>query len=138
MGDFCINLQGSKILTGMPPLHLSSCLFATIVVHAYYRRVESYHHAFLALTVCSILFHTTHDEIIRIVDKLMAHVCYIMVLMDTPKAVEHEVQWLLVFPFLAACAWFGQSFLPEHKEQLHLCLHLVAVAGMHVYLSVLY
>ena len=122
----------------MPPLHLSSCLFATIVVHAYYRQVDSYHHAFLALTLSSILFHATHNEIARRVDKFLAHVCYIMVVMDTPKAVEDDAQWLLVFPFLAACAWFGQSLLPGHKVKLHLCLHLVSVAGMHVYLSVLY
>jgi hypothetical protein len=122
----------------MPPLHLSSCLFATIVVHAYYRQAASYHHVFLALTLSSILFHTTHNEIARRVDKFLAHVSYIMVVMDTPKAVDEDAQWLLVFPFMAACAWFGQSLLQKHKDKLHLCLHLVSVVGMHVYLSVLY
>jgi hypothetical protein len=122
----------------MPPLHLSSCLFATVVVHAYYRQVESYHHIFLALTISSVLFHTTHGETVRKVDKFLAHVSYIMVVMDTPKAVESDAQWLLVFPFLAACAWFGQSLLPDRKDILHFCLHLVGVLGMHVYLWVLY
>ena len=122
----------------MPPLHLSSCLFATVVAHAYYRRVESYHHIFLMLTVSSILYHTTHNELTRRVDKLIAHISYIMVVMDTPKAVAANVEWLLVFPFMAACAWFGQSLLPGKKEELHFCLHLVGVVGMHVYLWVLY
>ena len=122
----------------MPPLHLSSCLFATIVVHAYYRQVQSYHHIFLALTPSSVLFHTTHGEFVRKVDKFLAHLSYIMVVMDTPKAVDSDAAWLLAFPFLALCAWFGQSLLPDRKEMLHFCLHLIGVLGMHVYLCVLY
>ena len=86
----------------MVPLHLSSCLFATIVVHAYYRRVEGYHHIFLVLTLSSILFHTTHHELARRVDKLIAHISFIMVVMDTPKAVAAHTEWLLTFPFVAA------------------------------------
>lgn len=122
----------------MPPLHLSSCLFATVVAHAYYRRVESYHHIFLALTVSSILFHTTHGKYIRLVDKILAHLSYIMVVMDTPKAVAADAQWLLLFPFVSACFWFGQTFFPSRRELLHFGLHLAGVAGMHVYLWVLY
>ncbi len=120
------------------PLHLSSCLFATIVGHAYYRRVVGYHHAFLLLTVSSILFHTTHNEHIRRVDKLLAHACYIMVVMDTPKVMASKQQLILCFPFLAACAWFSQTFIPARKDELHLCLHLIGVVGMHVYFWVLY
>jgi hypothetical protein len=122
----------------MPSLHLSSCLFATIVVHAYYRQTESYHHMFLALTMSSILFHTTHGEVIRRVDKCLAHITFIMVVMDTPKAVAADSQWLLIFPFTAACAWFGQSVFPGKRDELHLFLHVIGVLGTNVYLSVLY
>ena len=122
----------------MAPLHLSSCLFATVVAHAYYRRVESYHHIFLALTVSSILFHTTHGEIIRRVDKILAHLSYIMVVMDTPKTVAANAQWLLIFPLVSACLWFGQSFFPNSRDWMHFGLHLAGVCGMHVYLLVLY
>lgn len=122
----------------MPPLHLSSCLFATIVVHAYYRQVESYHHMFLALTVTSILFHTTHGKVIRKVDKILAHLSFIMIVMDTPKTIAADSQWLLVFPFSAACLWFGQSLFESSKEWMHFGLHLTGVVGLHVYLWVLY
>ena len=118
-------------------LHLSSCLFATIVLHAYYRQVDSYHHSFLALTVSSILFHTTHEEKIGMVDKLLAHICYIMVVMDTPKAVA-DAQLLLMFPFLTALAWFAQTFIPSKRDELHVCVHLITVVGMHMYLWALY
>ena len=120
------------------PLHLSSCLFATIVVHAYYRHHVVYHHAFLGLTVSSILFHTTHYELVRRLDKLLAHVCYIIVVTDTPKALAAEQQFLLCFPFFAACAWFAQTFIPSKKDELHLCLHLIGVVGMNFYLLLLY
>ncbi len=121
----------------MTRLHLTSCLFATIVVHSYYRKVESYHHMFLALTVSSILFHTTHNAIIRRLDKLLAHICYIMVIMDTPEALA-IAQWLLVFPSLTLCAWVLQSFFPRKKDELHVCLHIISVIGMNVYLWILY
>lgn len=122
----------------IPPLHLSSCLFATIVAHAYYRRVESYHHMFLALTVTSILFHTTHGRVIQRIDKILAHLCFIMVVMDTKKAVEANLQGLLLFPFCVVCLWFGQSLLASRREWLHLGLHLTSVTGMHAYLWTLY
>lgn len=122
----------------MPPLHLSSCLFATVVAHSYYRQVESYHHIFLALTVSSILFHTTHGELIRCVDKILAHLSYIMVVMDTPKAIAKNAQWLLLFPFVSACLWFGQSIFKSKSEWMHLGLHLASVVGLNVYLWVLY
>jgi hypothetical protein len=128
-------LFGSNVR--MPPLHLTSCLLATVVVHAHYRRVESYHHIFLALTVSSILFHTTHGKYVRIVDKMLAHLSYIMVVMDTPKAVK-KAQWLLFFPFVVLCLWFGQSVFKSVMDWMHLWLHLTAVVGLHAYLWVLY
>ncbi len=93
---------------------------------------------FLLLTVSSILFHTTHGEIIRKIDKVLAHMTFIMILMETPKAIAADAIWLLVFPFIALCLWFGQSFTADRKNELHLCLHLISVVGVHIYLCVLY
>ena len=69
-------------------------------------------------------------------DKLLAHLSYIMVVMDTPKALAAGVEWLLLFPFAVACMWFGQSAIPDKKEEMHLCLHLIGVVGMNAYLWV--
>lgn len=119
-------------------LEYSSCLFATVVLHAYHRQTVAYHHAFLALTVTSILYHSLHHPVVRVLDKIMAHGTYALVLLDTPKALADNAGWLLAFPLAAACAWFGQSCLWERRETLHLALHLFGVCGMHVYLAVLY
>ena len=119
-------------------LHWSSCLFSTVVVHAYYRRSAVYHHVFLMLTVSSLLFHCLHHPVVRVVDKFIAHLAYVLVALDTPRAIAAEALWLLVFPAMAAGAWFGQSFRPEWSNSLHLGLHLIGVCGMHVYLGVLH
>ena len=136
--NFDINSICSRMDSKMSYLHLSSCLFATIVIHSYYRQVTSYHHMFLVLTMSSILFHTTHGETIRRIDKMLAHITYIMVVMDTPKAIATKTQWLLIFPFMVICMWFGQSLVPTQRDRMHVGLHLAAVVGMHVYLAVLY
>jgi uncharacterized membrane protein len=119
-------------------LHWSSCLFATVVLHAYHIQCVGYHHVFLMLTVSSLLFHCLHHPVVRVVDKFLAHLAYVMVVFDTPKALAADALWLLVFPVMSACAWFGQSFWPERKDPLHLGVHLIGVCGMHAYLEVLY
>ena len=133
-----LNIYLEKNILNKMSLHLTSCLFATIVVHAYYLQNHIYHHTFLCLTVSSILFHTTHGETIRIIDKLLAHFSFIIILMDTPKALAANAAWLLLFPIAATCLWYGQSLLPERKHKLHFCLHLIAIVGVNVYLCVLY
>ena len=107
-------------------------------MHAYHRQCVTYHHAFLLLTVTSILFHCEHHPVVRRVDKVLAHLVYALVLSDTPTAYARGVLWLLVFPMAAGCAWFAQSFWPERSDRLHLALHLISVCGMHAYLGVLY
>lgn len=121
-------------------LQWSSCLFATVVMHAYYKRCVAYHHVFLWLTVSSLLFHCQPDpvRVVRVIDKSLAHLAYVLVMFDTPRAVAGNATWLLLFPLTAGCAWFSQSFWPDRSKQLHLALHTVGVCGMHVYLWVLY
>ena len=119
-------------------LQWSSCLFATIVIHTYYKACQEYHHVFLLLTVSSVLFHCLHHPVVRVVDKGLAHVAYGLVIADTPLAFNADALWLLAFPGMTVALWFAQSFWPEKREELHLGLHLVSVLGMHVYLTVLY
>jgi hypothetical protein len=119
-------------------LHISSCLLATVVVHAFYCQAVVYHHAFLLLTISSILFHLTHTDAIRVVDKAIAHATFGLVMLDTRKALAADAAWLLCYPFGVCLAWFGQSVLPLLRQELHLGVHLVGVVGMHAYLTVLY
>ena len=117
----------------------TSCAFATVVAHAYYRRCDAYHHLFLAVTVLSVLFHATKDARVRRVDKGVAHAAFLYVLVrDGPRAVRTEQGWLLLFPLLVAALWFVQPLFPDHAERLHAGLHLAAVAGLHMFMAWLY
>jgi hypothetical protein len=119
-------------------LHLTSCLFATVVLHAYVKRLAAHHHVFMLLTVSSVLFHTTHGPIVRIVDKCIAHLAFGLVLLDTPAALAADRAWLLALPAGVGGLWFAQSFWPEQRERLHTALHLLSVFGVHLYIYVLY
>lgn len=119
-------------------LQWSSCLFASVVIHAYHRQCTAYHHAFLLLTTTSILFHCEHHPVVRRIDKVLAHLVYALVLSDTSSVYALDALWLLAFPLSASCAWFAQSFWPEWSNRLHLALHLISVCGMHAYMCVLY
>jgi hypothetical protein len=100
-------------------LQLSSCLFSTIVLHAYYLRCEDYHHLFLGLTVTSLLFHTTGGEQIRIADKALAHLCFVRNLFDMKPAIARGQGWLLLFPIGVASLWFGQGlFHPRARRAI--------------------
>ena len=115
-------------------LALTSQAFATVVVHAYYRRVDAYHHIFLLVTVLSVLFHTTKGRAVGLLDKFVAHLAFLYVLGDMQRAVKAKQQWLLIYPFTVMCLWFAQGVFPSRAEALHGCLHLVAAVGLHLFL----
>lgn len=119
-------------------LILTSLLFATVVAHAYAKELWIYFCVFTALTISSILFHTTHDPMSRKIDKFIAHSVFILVIIDAPKALSSSAGWLLLFPASTLCLWYAQAFYSDMREQLHAALHIVSVCGMHAYLCVLY
>jgi hypothetical protein len=124
----------------MEALQLTSCLFGSVAVHAYYLRLADYHHLFLALTVTSILFHATHGDRIRLIDKAVAHLCYARIALDTFTVMERGQPWLLLFPLGVAVLWFGQGWArtPDERNRMHVALHAVSILGLHAYLWALY
>ena len=119
-------------------LHLPVCLFATIVIHAYYRRVERYHHMYLILIVSTFLLHSIQGKVVTSVTKILSQISFIMIVMETPKVMAIDAQWILWFPFATLCVYFTQFILPGSGNILCLCKHWIAVLGTHTYLWVLY
>ena len=117
---------------------LSVCLFATIVIHAYYRRVERYHHMYLILIVSTFLLHSIQGKVVTSVTKILSQISFIMVVMETPKVMAIDAQWILWFPFATICVYFTQFIMPGSGNILCLCKHWIAVLGTHAYLWVLY
>ena len=124
-------------------LRLTSCLIATIVLHAYTvtsrtTRIDCYHHIFLAVTVLSILFHCTHDPVIRVIDKFLAHAAFLFVIFtDSWRIVQQEKLWLSGFPLAVLCLWSAQSAWPAKADALHAGLHVVAVMGVNCFIAFL-
>ena len=124
-------------------LRFTSCLFATVVVvahnaHPRTGRIDGYHHLFLAVTVLSILFHTTRNPHIGIVDRLCAHAAFMfVVLVDTQRAIAQDHPWLLLFPVGVVCLWAAQSVWPARADALHAGLHVVTVVGVNCYIGFL-
>jgi hypothetical protein len=112
-------------------LHITSCLFATIPIHAFYTRMAAYHHVFLLVTVLSILFHTTKHPAIKYVDTIAAHGAFLFMLAET----RHE-PYMALFPLAVACLWFGQAYVASDtaKNALHACLHAVSIVGAHAFI----
>ncbi len=119
-------------------LRWTSLLFSTVVLHAYYARVASYHHLFLLVTVLSILYHSTNDRRVGLIDKIVAHFAFIFVLGDFHRAISSGQAWLVVYLWSVLGLWFAQSLFPARTDSLHACLHCVAVTDLHCFLFWLY
>ena len=115
-------------------LPATSCLFATVPLHAFYTGSEAYHHLFLLVTVLSILFHTTQHPVLRRLDTAVAHLAYLFMLWESRRAVMTHREWLVVFPLAVAVLWLLQRPFPVHQNWLHAGLHCVSVAGLHAFL----
>ena len=121
-------------------LRFTSCLFATVVIHAYHIQDVAYHHIFLLVTVLSIAFHCSPKDgpliMLRLLDKAVAHAAYLYVLTDVPYVITLQKEWLLLFPIMAAGLWYIQGLVEEkNRARLHACLHLVGIIGLHCYLE---
>jgi len=111
-------------------LHWTSCLFATVVLHAFYAQDVIYHHIFLCLLTTSLLCHTGYAEAwIKAIDVFMAHLAVMVAAARAPS-------WVLeVFPFTVMCLWVAQRRVSsDEADRLHAMLHVVTVIGMHIFI----
>ena len=120
-------------------LEYTSALFATVPFHAYYKHNTQYHHIFLLVTVLSILFHTTNSAEIKKLDTI-AHLAYLFMLWETFNAIMYVQNgvWLALFPLSVLGLWGAEFKFPDHREELHVALHITSVVGLHLFLVKLY
>ena len=121
-------------------LQVTSLLFATVVIHASFLDVASYQHIFSAVTVLSLVYHSTHDKWVGIADMIMAHFSMSFVLLwETQKLVMTNNEWLLLFPSLVTLLWVAEDQCRSKRSMLlHALLHVTSVVGLHAYLYFLY
>jgi len=133
------------------PLQISAALFSTVVVSAYYAQCAVYHHLFLLVTVFSVWYHSTHDSCIAIIDKCVAHIAFMTVIwLDFPK-LKKKNSWLVLFPLGVLLLWICEVWIMKKKKEeptplatpliiqrIHVCLHLIAIIGLHCFIFQLY
>lgn len=122
----------------MRPLIATSCLFATVVVHAYHAEAWLYHHLFLVVLVLSLAAHGTHDPLAMSVDKAVAHGAYLFVLSEGLKIENSRDLWIVIFPCIVLAIWVAESYYPGRDREIHVFLHGAAIVGLHCFLAVLY
>ena len=110
-------------------LIFSSCLFSSIVIHAYYSQYIQYVCIYLVVTALSIIFHATGS--LRAADKLAAHYAFVFTLVD---AYVQDISSTYAFLGLVTCLWLLQAPFPNYATQLHFTLHVAVVIGMHNHL----
>lgn len=115
-------------------LQLSSCLFGTVVLHAYHKREEALHFLSLCVTICSILNHSSvSHSFIRRLDMFFAHVLCAYAAFYLALGLNP----LLLLVVIIVGLWFfemGFSLSLETAENVHAAIHVVAVLGLHSYL----
>lgn len=115
----------------------TSCLFATVVVHAFHAQAWAYHHIFLAVLVLSVMAHGIGDARVMAVDKAVAHMAFMFTVSEGMCLKEGD-WWMWVFPCAVLGLWGVQSLYPHRARQFHVGLHCVSVVGLHLFMAVLY
>jgi len=118
----------------MKLLQLSSCLFSTLSIHAYYARNPFYHHIFLIITMLSILNHQEYNSIIKMIDIFVAHYAYFQInISDAPLVIRKKP--LMVMPSIIIPLLYWCEFVyPFYEIEIHFILHFLMVATLHSYL----
>lgn len=119
-------------------LEYTSCLFATVAVHAFACGVADYQYVFQLVTMLSILYHTTNNAVLRVVDTAMAHLAFLFVMLDSQTVVTRHVEWLFLFPAAVSLLWMAEGFFPRHANHLHGALHVASAIGANAYVHVLH
>ena len=67
-------------MPGLIPLYYTSCLFGSVIIHAYYERIAWLHHLYVLLTMLSIVQHAKKfdlykgKKIVERADTIVAHI----------------------------------------------------------------
>lgn len=122
-----------------PLLVSTSCLYATVVVHAFYADAWAYHHLFLCVTVLSVMYHATGNACVRGVDKIVAYYAFCFMFLEGFNVESPRDLWLFFFTPAVLVLWVSELYsCPRRARDTHAVLHVVSVVGMHCFLSVRY
>jgi hypothetical protein len=121
-----------------PVSYHSSCLFATVVFHAFYRQTWSYHHVFTVISLTSVALQITHNRVLKIADRIVNNFSFLIMLADIPRALDLKLPFLLWCPLAVVCIDFTNFWLPGRRRWRYIHRVWVLVFSAHVFLSLLH
>jgi hypothetical protein len=121
----------------MKLLQISSILFSTVTINAYYLNNPIYHHLSLSILISSIFYHGYEPKerhIIKIIDLFLAkytffHITYY----DTPKIINKN-PYIIIFPSSILLLYISEYIWLKHAKYIHFILHMMSILSLHIYL----
>ena len=124
----------------MEILQLTSLLFFTVTIHAFYARNIVYYNLSLLITILSILTHGTVIEDKKFIkkiykiDEIVSHFTFLYVLLvDSPKVARRQPLVIIILLLILTIRNIEYR-CPEHYILLHSLLHLVCMFSLHIHL----
>ena len=125
-------------------LSISSLVFITNIASAVYNQYYVYSFLFLCLTIISVIFHSTHDPIVNILDKICIFLVvvyggYVFYNRNPPK----NQSFLILSSFVAVLFLYCYGYMinnycyhPDQciANQYHSLLQLISSIGHHLIL----
>ncbi len=116
-------------------LQISSCLFSTVVLSAYYTNNYIYHHLYLLLLIFGILNHGLERKndnsrnIIHNIDRVIAKFTFFYTFYDTYNLILIRI--ILIYNLII---YFLEYRYSKYDLHLHFIIHLHIILCMNIYL----
>ena len=131
----------------MKYLQITSLLFLTNTIHAYYVNNNIYYYLTFLITIFSILNHGYNIEetqridnlknIIKTIDKILAHSTFFYIsVIDTNKIILYEPK-IILCPIIVGNIYLLEYKLPKYHIILHIIFHICSVISIHIYLYII-
>jgi hypothetical protein len=116
-------------------LQISSCLFSTVVLSAYYTNNYIYHHLYLLLLIFGILNHGLERKndnsrnIIHNIDRVIAKITFLYTFYETYNLILIKI--ILIYNLII---YFLEYRYSKYDLYLHFIIHLHIILCMNTYL----
>lgn len=116
-------------------LQISSCLFSTVVLSAYYTNNYIYHHLYLLLLIFGILNHGLERKndnsrnIIHNIDRVIAKFTFLYTFYETYNLILIKI--ILIYNLII---YFLEYRYSKYDLHLHFIIHLHIILCMNIYL----
>ena len=116
-------------------LQISSCLFSTVVLSAYYTNNYIYHHLYLLLLIFGILNHGLERKndnsrnIIHNIDRVIAKFTFLYTFYETYNLILIKI--ILIYNLII---YFLEYRYSKYDLHLHFIIHLHIILCMNTYL----